>query len=793
VYLYPDDLFEKLEFDKVIELTIAYCKGQRAKEILAKPTIFHSIYKVRKLLTEVQQIKALIEQGNNFPLRSYENIDEDIFWLKKINFIPELESIHRIYTQIWNVFDLVQFFESLAMQSNAPAIFEIMSQIEFDIELIKTYHKLFDDDGNIKRDASKELKNISRLMDSKKRELDRTFNSLADKYFDLGYLKDNKETLRNGKRVLSVSAENKRKIKGIIHDESSTGRTVFIEPEDVLHINNDLFELEAQRRHEIRKIINDLCIFLRPLAESLILWQRIIVRLDLIHAKSKMAIQYGGQMPKLVDDHTLELIDAKHPYLVLLNNEVKKEVVPFNLKLDKENRILLISGPNAGGKSVTMKAIGLISLMLQSGMLVTVDPSSEIGVFNGLFVDIGDQQSLEDDLSTYSSRLSNMKVFLEKVKSSSLFCIDEFGSGTDPKLGGAIAQSILHELVKRKAVGVITTHYSNLKMYAYKYKGMLNGAMEFDKVNLKPTYRLSTGKPGSSYAFEIANKAGIPEKVLKYAKNEAGANTKAVDQLLIDLQEEKRKYENQLANIQKEKESLERLIKSYENAFGDLELKRKRMKMEKKQLKLKDVNESKRELNELIKDLRKEKKLDKAEELAQQLKVVQTDLVEELEVIKDDVYSNERVDISSFKVGDFVKMRSGGASAEILSIEKGKARIAMGLMNVTAPLKELVPAKTPIDVNQRKSVVTEIKANPYALESKLDLREYRRDDALDFLQEFLDNALMSNMPELKIIHGKGAGVLRNAVHQKLKEYKDIKKIWHPKDEEGGIGVTYVKF
>lgn len=791
--LYPEDIFEKLEFDKIIELTKTYCKGERAKQILNKPALYNQKVRVERMLNEVQELKQMIEDGNKLPLRTYGNIDEPLFWLRKIDYVLEIENILMIYDHIWSVYELTEIFKVPSNQKKYPHINTIMKQVDFDEALIKTYSKIFDEEADIKPSASPALNSVVKLINSKQRELNKTFDRLSGEFAAQGLLNDNKETLRGGRRVMSVPAENKRKIKGIIHDESSTGRTVFIEPEEVLYINNHLLELEAQKRHEIRKILKELCSMLRPFAEDFEIWQKIIVRLDLINAKANLAIKYDGHKPEISDDHILEFKKAYHPLLFLLHEKQNKKVIPFDMQLDREKRVLVISGPNAGGKSVTMKAVGLMCLMVQSGMLIPALPESKIGLFSHILVDIGDQQSLEDDLSTYSSRLKNMEVFLKRASAKSLFLIDEFGSGTDPKLGGAIAEAILDELNRKKSLGLITTHYSNIKMYAYNSPNLINGAMEFNKEELFPTYRLILGKPGSSFAYEIAKSVGLSEKILKKAKNNAGEGAKEIDDLLNDLQEEKRMYEKRLAENEKEKQKLQRLIKSYENAYGDLEIKKKKLKLEKKEVKLNELNLNQTELNILIKELKEERKLEKAEELAKKLKETKQEVVENLGGLKEEIYYNDDFDSSTLKVGDFVKLRTGGDAAAILSIKKNMASLSMGYMKLNVPLRDLVPAKTPMKINARKSVQTATVNNPMTFESKLDVRGYTMKEAVDNVQEFVDNALMSNIPSLRIIHGKGTGVLRKAILQKLKEYKDIKEVSHPADESGGNGVTIVDF
>ncbi len=798
--LYPDDIFEKLEFDKIIELTKTYCKGERAKEILNKPALFNQKDRVERMLSEVQELKKMIEDGNRIPLRAYQSIDQPLFWLRKIDFVLEIENILMIYDHIWSVYELCEIFKDPLNKKKYPHMTVIMDQVDFDEQLIKQYSKIFNEEADIKPTASPELNAVVKMINSKQKELNKTFDRLSNEFASQGLLNDNKETLRGGRRVMSVPAENKRKIKGIIHDESSTGRTVFIEPEEVLYINNHLLELEAQKRHEIRKILKELCGMLRPFADDFEIWQKIIVRLDLINAKANLAIQYDGHKPEISDQHILEFKKAYHPLLFLLHEKQNKKVIPFNMNLDREKRVLVISGPNAGGKSVTMKAVGLMCMMVQSGMLIPALPESKLGLFSHILVDIGDQQSLEDDLSTYSSRLKNMEVFLKRASSKSLFLIDEFGSGTDPKLGGAIAEAILDELNRKKSLGLITTHYSNIKMYAYNSPNLINGAMEFNKEELFPTYKLILGKPGSSFAYEIAKSVGLSEKILNKAKNNAGEGAKEIDDLLNDLQEEKRMYEKRLAENEKEKQKLQRLINSYENAYGDLEFKKKKLKLEKKEVKLNELNVNETELNKLIKELKEERKKEKAEVLVQKaealskkIKEQKEEVYENLDGLKEEIYYNDDFDPSTLKVGDFVKLRTGGDPAAILSIKKGVASLSMGYMKLNVPIRDLVPAKTPMQINARKSVQTTTVKNPMALESKLDVRGYTMKEAVDNVQEFVDNALMSNIPSLRIIHGKGTGVLRKAILEKLKEYKDIKEVWHPSDESGGNGVTIVDF
>ncbi|MEZ4950785.1 MAG: Smr/MutS family protein [Saprospiraceae bacterium] len=451
-----------------------------------------------------------------------------------------------------------------------------------------------------------------------------------------------------------------------------------------------------------------------------------------------------------------------------------------------------MSGPNAGGKSIFMKAVGLLQLMVQSGFLVPVRGDTEMGIFKKIFSDIGDQQSLEDDLSTYSSRLENMRNFLEKSDKSTLVLIDEFGSGTDPKIGGAIAEAILKILNEKGVYGVITTHYSNLKMFAFKAKGIVNGAMHFDKDSLAPTYELKVGRPGSSYAFEIATKTGLPKEVLKYA-DIAGKNERAVDELLIDLQREKQEVEEIRIHQKREKRpgSAYEILRRH---VEDLEIRRKKIKLEAKEKAMQEAAQESRELNKLIKEIREQQNLEKAKQLIVETKKDQKELQEEVKDLREKVYfePDKKKKEEEIKVGDFVKIRSSGTNGEVEIIEKKKAIVKVGDLRMTLPLRELVLSREPLDKKTALSITTDTVSANSNFESKIDIRGLRMADAMKVLEDFVDQALMTNANTLRIVHGKGDGVLRKAVKRKLQEYQDIQEIYHPEQEFGGNGVTIVE-
>ena len=792
--LEPNDLLEKLEFDKVVELLKASCYGVLGKEAFDElPFETERAVIVRKL-EEVVEYKMTIEESDPFPISAYEPIFEEMKMLAVVDFVLPEEGLQKINQILRNAMRIFQFFD-YSRQEVYPRMYSIVRPITFESSLVDAIEAVIDEEGNIKPNASPALAKISRTIGGKQKELDRVFRQIINQYRPKGWLTDNVESFRNGRRVLSVPAEHKRKIRGIIHDESTTGKTAFIEPEAVIEINNDIFDLVTERKKEIYRILKELSATLRPFIPALEVYQQLLATFDVIQAKGHLAVQMRGNQPRVLNKPHLGIEMGYHPLLYLKNKALGRETVPFDLKLFGANRILILSGPNAGGKSVTMKSVGLMQLMLQAGMLIPVDEISEMGIYQEIFADIGDQQSLEDDLSTYSSRLRNMRIFLEKATDQSLILIDEFGSGTDPKIGGSIAEAILHELNNRNVNGVITTHYSNLKIYAFKTKGLLNGSMLFDKEELAPTYHLKVGRPGSSYAFEIAQKSGLSKKVLNYARHRSGKNEKAVDQLLVELQSERKELEDTLIKLKDREKQLDKLVQNYEMLHKDLEYRRKKVKLDAKEQALQMASRDNKDLERLIRELKEEKNLEKAKQQAAKIREERKQLVEQVDELREAIYYQPEVKPSKegpLTVGDFVKMRMGGATGEIESISKKSAVVKMGMMRMTVPIRDLQHANEPLEVKSKRSVKTEVLDNAAKFESKIDIRGMRLEEAYQVIEEFMDRALMANASNLQIVHGKGNGVLRKAVKMKLREYPSVMNITHPEAKQGGDGVTIVE-
>jgi DNA mismatch repair protein MutS2 len=787
----PIDLFEKLEFDKIIDLSIKECLGLPAVNKIKNIKPLYQYKAILHQLRLVETFKNTFLQNEIIPIQIYESVDEEIKLLGIKDFVLPVEGLQKINKLLLILKGLFQYF-NIERQNLFEQLYALIQPIHFDPELSASIEKIIDEDGNVRPDASPALLKLRKQKLSKQRELDKKFNQIIAEYRGKGWLTDSIETFRNSRRVLSVPTEHKRKIKGIIHDESATGKTAYIEPDIVIAINNDIFDLEIEERKEIYKLLKELSNFLMPYADLILSYQDLVIEFDVLRSKARLALIMEGKRPKLVNQPQVEIKGGFHPILKLKNNSLGKKTIPFDLFLKDTNRILILSGPNAGGKSITMKSVGLLQIMLQSGFLIPVEESSIFGVFQSFFADIGDQQSIEDDLSTYSSRLQNMKVFLENCNENSLVLIDEFGSGTDPKIGGAIAEAILDGFKHTQVFGVITTHYSNLKMYAFKNKGLVNGAMTFNKETLTPSFNLRVGKPGSSYAFEIAIQSGLPSWIIDYAKNRTGEEVKAVDELLVDLQGEQQLLHGQIHELKEKEKHLSQLIHNYEQLHKELNVRRKRMKLDAKALELQNLDQKNRDYENLIRKIKEEKNLELAKKEAEKAKAAKREVIEEISSIRDDIFNTDTVEgLEKLRIGEYVKLKSSEIIGKVEAINGDRVILQIGDLRFTAEKKELKPAKTPLEFQTKKSIHTTIGPIEEQFDNKLDIRGMRLQEAIDLVEAFVDKALIKGTDSLYIVHGKGTGALRKAVRKKLKEYKNPMTLRHPEANQGGEGVTVV--
>lgn len=780
---------EQLEFDKIQNLVGAYCKGDIGRRQLEAMSFMQEVDTLEQRLSVTCDISTMIEQGEVYRLSQYEDIEEDLFLLSKKGYVLDAESVLRIAAILRNYDSFVEHFDT-RMQGLYPHLYSLGYLDSYTRIPLLLIDKVFDPNGDLRPDASTELTRIYRRIASTSRELDQVFLRILNKHKEANKLTDVGESVRSGRRVLVLPIENKRKVQGVIHDHSATGKTVYIEPQEVMALNNELYELESDKRMEIYKILKSLSDDLRthkPLFE--LAFERIWT-LDIALAKGAFSHRIGGSKPTLVDHPVWELQDVRHPLLMWQSIHQGGAAIPFDLHLHGSNKLLLISGPNAGGKSVTLKAIGLIHLMVYSGLMVPVHKESKIGMFSAIYTDIGDQQSIDEGLSTYSSHLTNLRDIVDQVDRRSLVLLDEIGSGTDPKLGGAIAEGILKSLIYKGAYGVVTTHYSQLKIFAFHNKGILNGAMLFDKELLTPTYRLKVGKPGSSYAFEVAKKVGLSHHVLNYARKKVGEKDNLVEDLLVDLQEGKAILDEQLAYIADEKLKLDRLIKNYDEMSKQYEVKRKKLKIKNKEIELKKANDEQHELQKLISKLEKEKNIEKARQLKDDAHAKRIAEFSSLEHLKKDVFHERNPDEEIF-VGDAIKMIDSDMVGEVLRINGDRITALFGLMQMDIAMADVTLAKDQLNVNKIKHINVKGVAFENNFSPKLDIRGYKKQDAEATLQEFFDKALLNNVRTLEIVHGKGSGALRRLVLSKMKEYKDFQSHYHPDPERGGDGVTFI--
>ncbi len=787
---YQEDFYQQIEFDKILSLCadLAFHPDVKSKILGLEPST--SVKKIDAQLNLTNEAKIAIENQDSLPLSYFDDLGDSIEKLAIDGYVLDQEQIIHIGTHLY-LNDILSKWLNKGREMKYPHLSEILTQLPDLNDEWLSYQRIFDTDGEVKPDASPELKKLYSEFRKKERQINSAFASMVKKYQP--YLAETEETVRLGRRVLSILSEHKRKIGGIIHDESATGKIVYIEPPEIVELNNDYYDLENEIRKEINKILKVFCAELSQKRTELESLDKILQELDFILAKAKMAIDFEATKPQVTHLPHLEMKEVRHPLLQSKLRLKGEEVVPFDLHLYSPNHLIVISGPNAGGKSVTLKAVALVQTMHQCGMLTTVDSSSKMGVFKSFFADIGDQQSLEEDLSTYSSHLTMMKKIINHGDEASMILLDEFGSGSDPMLGASLAESILKQFVEKKVWGVITSHYSNLKIFAHKTKGVINGGMRFDQENYKPTYELQVAKPGNSYTFEIAEQIGLPKDVLAYARKKAGKNTIALENLLLQLEKEQKKSSDLNSNLEEKQKQLDGLIKSYHDLKRRLEFEKVKLKEEKKISKLQEQREIEKKLDKKIKEILKSKDVDELKKEKDRLKKEKETTTEELVGIQESLVEQEAGPdfFKNLREGDYVKIRTNQIEGQVLKLDKKKATILSGDLKIDTKIKDLLPIKEPIE-RTSKTTKTFLQSRNGAFERRLDIRGERLADASSLVQTFLDEALVQNVEIINILHGRGNGVLKKMVWEKLKEYP-TKSVRHPEREGGGDGVTIVTF
>ena len=682
----------QLEFDKVQALLQEHCKTELGKEMAAELRLHTHIDYVKTALQQAHEYKQLTLLQENFPNDFILNLKRELRLLSIEGAVLTGEQAMLLRKLSESMHSIVRFFDH-DRRTQYGGLFEVIKDTHYEKKITATIDEVLDELGQVRDNASQELAKIRMSLFRKRTELRRVFDRILQKLQKLNYLADQEEAFLNGRRVVAIYAENKRMVKGLIHGESDTRKTSFLEPEETIELNNDIQSLEREEGREVYRILKAMTSALSGYSGLLNSYHEILGTFDFIRGKAKLALDMDANYPMLLPHAQLHLIQAYHPLLLLYNRKNKKPTIPVNINLDKDAHILVISGPNAGGKTVTLKTIGLIQLMLQSGLLVPVHPSSQMGIFKQLMIHIGDTQSLEFELSTYSSHLKNMKYFMENANGKTLFFIDELGSGSDPNLGGAFAEVIMEELAKKHAYGVVTTHYLNLKVMANKVKGIINGAMGFDEETLLPMYKLMVGKPGSSYTFSIAERIGLHPSLIARAKNLVDEGHFQLDKLLNKAEQDLQKVENKEKDLQKLLKENERLKKEYE-ILADKERKQQQYTLLKLQNQIKEddlqyLKDMERKLKQIVIEW---KRADDKEKVMKQAEILlfrrrEKQHTEQLNKKVQDKFLEIKGQI---EVGMQVKIVTNRQVGKVLEIRDKRAIVKIGNIPINVKLSDLV-------------------------------------------------------------------------------------------------------
>ncbi|MBN8822387.1 MULTISPECIES: endonuclease MutS2 [unclassified Spirosoma] len=812
--LYPNTLEVKLGFDSIRERLKEACVSPLGQDYVEKIRFTDNAQLIDKLLRQTTEFKQIVQYEPDFPNSNYIDVRAHLSRARVEGLALTEGEFFDLKLALRTVQDCLRFLtrHGDAHQGdtkrdeigNFPFLRELAGPVSLDKKLTDSLERVIDDRGNVRDSASPELASIRRRIIGEQANLRKRLDSILRQARQNGWIPDDLSlTVRGGRLVIPIAAEHKRKIKGFVHDESQTGQTVFLEPAEVFDANNEIRELEYEERREIYRILLALTDQIRPHLDDLRKAVNFLAQIDFIRAKAKLAVQLDASMPKLLERPLVNWTNARHPLLYLSFMKQGKPVVPLQVRLDEKARILIISGPNAGGKSVALKTIGLLQYMLQCGLLVPMDDYSEMGVFQNLFIDIGDEQSLENDLSTYSSHLTSMKQFLIGANKRTLFLIDEFGTGTEPGLGGAIAESILEDLAKSGAYGVINTHYTNLKVMADKTPGLVNGAMRFDGEHLEPLYQLEIGRPGSSFAFEIAQKIGLPKGVIDRAKEKLGTQQVNFEKLLKELDIEKRVFSEKNLEISINQRKLAQQLAEYTALKTRLDNEQKKIVNEAKQKAKTLVQEANQRIENTIREI-KENKAERTAtkqvrqelERFEQKELKPEPILVELPKPLEDEFEKDN---GAIAVGSYVRISGQNAIGEVISLRGKDAEIRIGDLKSTVKLNRLekVSRKTFKDATEvrddrPRSQGVDMNEKMQNFSFNLDIRGKRGEEALGEVDRFFDDALMLGYPELRIVHGKGDGILRTLVRNHLRGYKQVARMEDEHADRGGAGVTIVK-
>lgn len=817
---YPQNFEEKIGFDKIRGLICDRCLSTLGSERVAGMQFQTSFDTIDRLLHETEEFTHILQTEDNFPADYFFDIRSSLQRIRiEGTFLDETE-LFNLRRSLETIRHIVGFFIN-EEESPYPHLQALAGNVVVFPQLLSRIDQIIDKFGHVKDNASTELSQIRRELNRTLSSISRSLNMILRNAQSEGIVdKEVSPTLREGRLVIPVIPAYKRRIKGIVHDESASGKTVYIEPAEVVEANNRIRELEGEERREIIRILTLFTDELRPHLAEIAHSYEFLADIDFIRAKALFAIEINALLPHFENCRQIEWYHAIHPLLFLSLKKQNKQVVPLDIALTPQQRILLISGPNAGGKSVCLKTTGLLQYMLQCGLLIPVYENSHTGIFDHIFIDIGDEQSIENDLSTYSSHLTNMKFFVKNCNESSLLLIDEFGGGTEPQIGGAIAEVLLDRFNRKKAFGVITTHYQNLKQFAEDTQGIVNGAMLYDRHMMQPLFKLSIGNPGSSFAIEIARKIGLPEDVIADASEKVGSDYIDMDKYLQDIIRDKRYWENKRQNIRHREKQLEEITQRYADNLQEIEKERKRILKEAKQKAEQLIAESNARIENTIRAIKEaEAEKEKTKMARQELHSFKKGLQKNDE--NDDAISRKIAKIkakeekknhskkeadaetsktTTISVGDAVCLKGQTTVGEISAIQGNKATVIFGHIKSSVHIERLEKvSRNRLKREQaiKATFVSEDTTNSMREKSlhfhrEIDIRGFRADEALQALVYFIDDAIQVGAEQVRILHGTGTGALRQTVREYLKGVTGIRSFHDEHVQFGGAGITVVE-
>ena len=809
-------LEDKLGFTKIRELVAQECTNSMAVRMAQEMTFSNNYDRVVRELQQTEEFRLILMLENSFPSQDFIDLTDELIRLKIVGSVIDLQALFDLKCSLRTITECLRFLQH-DDADKYPYLHELSTHVDLDPGITKVLSKIIDDKGEIFDNASPDLQEIRHLIHKKRNDVDVQISKQLARAKHEGWAPENAEaTIRNGRMVIPMLDTHRRKIKGLIHDESATRQTAYLEPSEVVELNNDLRELEFAERHEIQRILAHFTDMLRPQLDALVNAYWFLARIDFIRAKARFALSIHAGRP-IVDSITkVNWLDARHPLLQL---HLKGQVVPFNIELNDDSHILIVSGPNAGGKSVCLKAVGLIQYMLQCGMLVPCRETSEFGIFDSIFIDIGDQQSIDNDLSTYTSHLQNMKQLLQMADANTLFLLDELGGGTEPRSGCAIAEALLEELYRRHSFGVVTTHFADLKLMADRHPGIINGAMMFDTENMKPLYRLSIGHPGSSFAFEIAQNIGFPKDVLEAAGQKVGGEMLNFEHQLQQIELDKQEIARQRTELEVADNFLSEVTVKYQQLTEKLEGKRYEILSAARKEAQQIIADANRTVEQTISDIKTaQAEKERTQQARQRMKEAGERIAQQQQQHNEErrqAHANDLIvakkgqsqsaathdtEVAEIVVGGIVRIDGQNTFGEVVEIKGKKAVVESNSIRMTIALNRLQGTKKkniPVDktsrINSRfQSIFDDINEKRKSFNPTLDLRGQRADEALMNLSHFMDDAQLLGEKELRILHGKGYGILKQMIREWLQGNKDVQSFRSERIELGGDGITVVQ-